>query len=162
MIVTSKDKSESLPVNVERDGGDISSDQRILKEACQVLIDSGANLSVAPPVIAVYYKCALYKWKKPVRITFGNDSFTSSKYYIDLGKVFGKMAIVNSIRHIILSVPQLLSQGYQVLFGPRKKCSIWCDNVKVIDLGMDEEKGLFYLDLNEYLKVDQCPVVQRA
>jgi hypothetical protein len=44
----------------------------------------------------------------------------------------------------------------------RKKCSIWCDKVKVIDLGMDEEKGLFFLDLNEYLKVDQCPVVQRA
>jgi hypothetical protein len=87
-----------------------------VENALRALIDSGANITAAPPCVAKALGVAVYRWRTPFTVVFGNGTSAISYYFMELGPVLGRVAIINSCVTTILSVSALNKRGYTITF----------------------------------------------
>jgi hypothetical protein len=126
--------------------------------AMRTLQDSGANVSATPPITAVALGLTIYKWDEPFLVTFGNGTSSFSNHYVYLGPLLGKTAILNSCTHTVLSVPDVNSRGFDVLFSKSMRCFIWNDDGDlIVEAPIDTENRLYYVDLQLLLLEDLTP-----
>jgi hypothetical protein len=127
-------------------------------DAMRTLQDSGANVSATPPITAVSLGLTIYKWDEPFLVTFGNGTSSLSNHYVYLGPLLGKTAILNSCTHTVLSVPDVNSRGFDVLFSKSMRCFIWNDDGDlIVEAPIDKENRLYYVDLQSLLLEDLTP-----
>lgn len=129
-----------------------------ITNAMRTLQDSGANVSATPPITAVALGLTIYKWVDPFLVTFGNGTSALSNHYVYLGPLLGKTAILNSCTHTVLSVPDVNSRGFDVLFSKSMRCFIWnSDGDLIVEAPIDKENRLYYVDLQTLLLDDLTP-----
>lgn len=98
-------------------------------------------------------KLQVYQWNSPVTVVFGNKSTAISHYYLQLGPILGKVAIVNSCVNTILSVSALNLRHYDVLFSSDLHCYVWDREGKlVLRERMDMQNRLYYVDIHHFLR----------
>ena len=123
------------------------------KEACMALVDSGANISTTPPIVAAVLKMKVYKWDVPISVTFGNKTSTMSKFYVIFKGILGKVAIVESCSNTILSVPALNLKGFDVLLSKSLECFCWDqDGNLVVRQPLHKVHQLYYVDIRTLIE----------
>lgn len=121
-------------------------------EALKVLQDSGANICAAPPILAQILGVPIHQWSTPFTVVFGNKSTATSHYYLELGPILDRVAIVDSCINTILSVSALNLRKYDVLFSRDLHCYVWDEENKlVIRQRMDMDNRLYYVDVRSFL-----------
>ena len=75
-----------------------------LQKAKKVLSDSGANIAAAPTVLANMLGLPVHSWPLPKKIIFGNGASDYSLQYIDVGYMFGRVALLDKLVNTILAV----------------------------------------------------------
>jgi hypothetical protein len=136
---------DAIPVS---DNGDINN-----PICTRVLVDSGANICAAPPALAMLLKLPVHEWPTPIVVTFGNKSTAMARYYIYLGNLLGRTAIIENCAHTVLSTPALNRRGYDVLMGSNMRCSIFNDDGVFADVPITQGEELYFLDVYELLKI---------
>ena len=96
--------------------GGLSDEDPILKKQ-KGCADSGANVSLTNYMVAESLNLQLHLWEYPVKIQFANSSVELCKYYVDGGPLLGRIAVLKSAPGTLLSIWNIISTGFQVLFG---------------------------------------------
>lgn len=110
---TTLDKREGRTRSVSMARAWLPQDEGALTEA---MYDTGANLSITNPHLAVMLDLDPVQWPRPVPITFGNATEAVSTHYVHLGPLLGRVALVEDAPSTILTRQSLQEGGLSVLF----------------------------------------------
>lgn len=123
----------------------ISSGDVSFPQITRVLSDSGASISATGPELPILLKLEVFRWMKPITVTFGNETTAISVYYVYLGDI---LAIVDSCTNTIMSVPLCNKKGFTVIFGNDMRCRIRYQENEIIDVSISQDVNLYYININ--------------
>ena len=98
----------------------------------QGMVDTGANLSISHPHLAVMLGVTPINWPRPIPITFGNSSDCMSTQYIHLGELLGNIALVESATSTIITKQSLHQCGISIIFRSDHVCRLVQDSTEAV------------------------------
>jgi hypothetical protein len=124
-----------------------------------VLQDSGANICVTPfAILEALPHLQLFKWTKPKRVIFGNGTTAISTYFVRLGPILDKTAVLSCVTNTILAVQPINKRGYNINFTYQQRCIVTLrdDPLPIIDEPVHPSRYLYYVDIQKF--VEYVPV----
>ena len=141
MVCTFKDSYELMSPDQEEKS------TRITK-ARNVLSDSGANIAAAPTILAEILDLVPQVWPRPKKIVFGNGAAEWSSYFIDIGSLFGRVALLDNLVNTIFAVPVANKLGYSVHFNATMQSKIFDPGGQLLfQSSIHPLSGLYYFDM---------------
>jgi hypothetical protein len=131
-----------------------------IAEARMVLQDSGANICVTPfAILEALPHLQLFEWSRPKQVIFGNGTTAISKYYVFLGPILNKTAVLSCVSTTILAVLPVNKRGYNVTFTYLQRCLVTHkDNVTpIIDEPVHPLRHLYYVDIMKFVECIEPP-----
>ena len=131
-----------------------------IAEARMVLQDSGANICVTPfAILEALPHLQLFKWTKPKRVTFGNGTSAISIYFVLLGPILNKTAVLSCVTNTILAVQPVNKRGYNINFTYQQRCIVTLrdEPQPIINEPVHPSRNLYYVDIQKF--VDYVPAV---
>jgi hypothetical protein len=96
-----------------------------IAEVCMVLQDSGANICVTSfAILEALPHLRLYRWSRPKKVVFGNGTTAISEFYVYLGPILDRTAVLKCVTNTILAVLPVNERGYNVTFTYLKRCIV--------------------------------------
>ena len=116
------------------------------------MYDTGANLSITNPQLAVMLALEPVAWPRPVPITFGNATEAVSTHYILLGPLLGRVALVEGAPSTIITRQSLQEGGLSVLFRADGVTVIFDQQGEVVfEAHLGKNGDFLMLPLEEFL-----------
>jgi hypothetical protein len=135
---------------------------RRIAEVCMVLQDSGANICVTSfAILEALPHLRLYKWSSPKKVVFGNGTTAISKFYVYLGPILDRTAVLSCVTNTILAVLPVNERGYNVTFTYLKRCIVTKhDNpAELINEAVHPTRHLYYVDIEKFVNFVESPSV---
>jgi hypothetical protein len=126
-----------------------------IAEARMVLQDSGANICVTPfAILEALPDLELFMWPKPKRVIFGNGTTAVSKYFVLLGPILHKTALLSCVINTILAVQPVNRRGYNINFTYQQRCIVTLrdDPQPIIDEPVHPSRHLYYVDIKKFVE----------
>jgi hypothetical protein len=123
-----------------------------------VLQDSGANICVTSfAILEALPHLKLHKWTRLKEVIFGNGTKAVSEYYVYLGPILSRTAILNCVTNTILAVFPVNKRGYNVQFTHKKRCIVTRldDPTPIIDEPVHPSRNLYYVDIKKFVEYDE-------
>jgi hypothetical protein len=123
-----------------------------------VMMDSGANVSVCSPELVRLLCLQVYKCYTALRIEFENGTITYSDTYVYLGPFLGSTYVMESCTSVTASIPQANSNGYNILLSYKMICYIFDQHEqKICSTQINKGDRLYYMNIEKlyyrYLRV---------
>ena len=130
------------------------------EQALLVLSDSGANISACPSLLADLLGLQQIAFEKLFLVEFGNKTKEWSYHYLVFPALFGsKIAILSSLRHIILSNTIANQNGYTISHTFNMTCVITQKGEhgnperKIFESSVNQTSNLYLFNVKDVLAV---------
>jgi hypothetical protein len=135
---------------------------RRIAEVRMVLQDSGANICVTPfAILEALPHLRLHKWSSPKKVIFGNGTTAVSIFYVYLGPILDRTAVLSCVTNTILAVLPVNERGYNVTFTYLKRCIVTRheDPTELINEPVHPTRHLYYVDIDKFVNFVESPSV---
>jgi hypothetical protein len=127
---------------------------RRIAEVCMVLQDSGANICVTSfAILEALPHLRLHKWLNPKKVVFGNGTTAISTFYVYLGPILDRTAVLSCVTNTILAVLPVNDRGYNVTFTHRKRCIVtkYDSPTELINEPVHPTRNLYYVNIDKFV-----------
>jgi hypothetical protein len=135
---------------------------RRIAEVRMVLQDSGANICVTSfAILEALPHLRLHKWSSPKEVIFGNGTTAVSIYYVYLGPILDRTAVLSCVTNTILAVLPVNQRGYNVTFTYLKRCIVTKHEnpTELINEAVHPTRHLYYVDIDKLVNFVESPSV---
>ena len=109
--------------------------------------DSGANISVTNDNTVQQLGLEKQLIDTPLRVKFGNGSVTECTHFVNMGKILGRVYVVDGAPDTLISIAVICERGYTVTFDNTTGLTIKFEDRIIYQRYKDPTSGLYHIDL---------------